>query len=65
MKQRVRDCDEQNLETGRNHDVNWMLCELGLSEILFDPPPKRPRVRLGSGEGDGMWTEDDGDQGCD
>lgn len=39
MKSRVRACDERNLRAGTNWDVNWMLRELGLTEILFDPPP--------------------------
>lgn len=43
MKQVVRMCDEQNLEKGTNRDVNWMLTELGLAELVFDPPPPRPR----------------------
>jgi hypothetical protein len=42
LKQRVRQCDEDNLATGRRDDVNWLLRELGLTEILFDPPPPRP-----------------------
>jgi hypothetical protein len=41
MKSRVRSCDEHNLRTGGRRDVNWMLRELGLQEILFDPPPPR------------------------
>jgi hypothetical protein len=44
MKSRVRGCDERNLQTGSTHDVNWMLRELGLDEILFEPPPKRAVV---------------------
>jgi hypothetical protein len=43
MKSRVRACDERNLEQGTDLDVNWMLRELGLDEILFDPPPFRLR----------------------
>ncbi len=42
MKSRVRACDEHNLRTGENEEVNWMLEELGLHEILFPPPPPRP-----------------------
>ena len=44
MKSRVRACDERNLRTGENDDVNWMLQELGLHEILFNPPPPRPSL---------------------
>ncbi|MEW6302669.1 MAG: hypothetical protein AB1705_04310 [Verrucomicrobiota bacterium] len=50
MKSRVRKCDADNLQTGSSQDVNWMLRELGLNEILFDPPPPReplsPREEL-------------------
>jgi hypothetical protein len=42
MKSRVRSSDDRNLRKGGNEDVNWMLKELGLDEILFEPPPKRP-----------------------
>ena len=42
MKQRVRSQDERNLETGQTEDMNWMLQELGLTEIIFDAPPQRP-----------------------
>jgi hypothetical protein len=46
MKERVRGVDKRNLETGRDDDINWMLRELNLDEILFEPPPKRPRPEL-------------------
>lgn len=42
LKQRVRGCDEFNLRTGQDYDINWLLRELGAQEILFDPPPLRP-----------------------
>jgi len=42
IKQRVRGHDERNLETGRTDDINWLLQELGLTEILFAAPPLRP-----------------------
>lgn len=42
MKQRVRSRDEENLKSGRNDDINWMLKELDLNELIFDPPPWRP-----------------------
>jgi len=48
MKERIRDCDTRNLETAGANDLNWMLRELGLNEILFDPPPLRPRFKLAS-----------------
>jgi hypothetical protein len=44
MKQWVRKQDEDNLRTGRNEDINWMLRELGLTEILFDAPPLRAKM---------------------
>jgi hypothetical protein len=37
--------DTRNLETGQNVDTNWMLRELGVDEILFDPPPRRRPLR--------------------
>lgn len=51
MKSRVRQCDERNLETGLRHDTNWMLRELGLDELLFDPPPagRQPRTFVPGG----------------
>ncbi len=49
MKYRIRATDEQNLETGRNDNVNWMVRELGLNEILFEPPPLRSRLGRGPG----------------
>ncbi len=42
LRQRVRAHDEQNLRTGRHDDINWLLLELGTTEILFDAPPVRP-----------------------
>ena len=43
MKFWISQTDRRNLETGRNDDTNWMIRELGLTEILFEPPPPRPR----------------------
>lgn len=43
MKFWISQTDRRNLETGRNDDTNWMVRELGLTEILFEPPPPRPR----------------------
>jgi hypothetical protein len=43
MKFWISQTDRRNLETGRNDDTNWMVRELGLIEILFEPPPPRPR----------------------
>lgn len=58
MKSRVRGCDERNLQTGSAHDVNWMLRELGLDEILFEPPPKRAVVPEEPLD-DEDWADDD------
>ena len=44
MKFWVSQTDRRNLETGRDDDTNWMVRELGLTEILFEPPPPRPRL---------------------
>lgn len=42
LKGRIRGTDERNLRTGRSDDANWMLRELGLDEITYEPPPWRP-----------------------
>ena len=42
MKGNVQKHDERNLQTGRTDDINWLLRELALDEIIFDPPPWRP-----------------------
>jgi hypothetical protein len=58
LKQRVRMTDERNLRTGRTDDVNWMLRELGATEILFDPPPWRPRPpELSDSDSDEDWDD--------
>jgi hypothetical protein len=44
LKSWVRQHDEHNLRTGRKDDINWLLRELGLTEILFDAPPSRPKL---------------------
>jgi hypothetical protein len=60
MKSRVRSCDEHNLRDGTNEDVNWMLRELGLTEILFDPPPPdREPSELPEWAEDGKEADDD------
>lgn len=58
MKDRVRSCDEENLRTGGSQDVNWMLRELGLTEILLDPPPRRNAPAKVRGED---WESDSDD----
>jgi hypothetical protein len=57
MKFWISQTDQRNLETGRTDDTNWMVRELGLAEILFEPPPLRPRV-LSAGD-----LEDDEEAG--
>jgi hypothetical protein len=47
MKSRIQALDQRNLEKGTNDDINWMVRELGLREILFEPPPLR--LKLGWG----------------
>ena len=66
MKDRIRSRDERNLETGFNHDADWMLRELGLNEILFDPPPAgrtprtfRPAATETDDQGDLEGDDDD------
>lgn len=41
IKDRVSNTDQQNLQQGTDYDCNWMIKELGLTEILIDPPPPR------------------------
>lgn len=53
LKARVRSHDEKNLRTGRADDINWLLRELGMDEILFEPPPRRAPVA----EGDGPYND--------
>ncbi len=65
MKSRVRQCDEENLETGSNRDVNWMLRELGLEEILFDPPPKGRVPERACWQEGGETAEDEFVNECD
>jgi hypothetical protein len=52
IKSRISATDKHNLETGRNDDINWLVRELGLDEILFEPPPLRPRLGPGPGRQD-------------
>ncbi len=42
MKIHVRGVDEENLRKGAASDINPLLRELGLHEIDFPPPPRRP-----------------------
>jgi hypothetical protein len=42
LKSRIRSNDQRNLQSGGHADINWMLRELGIHEILFNPPPPRP-----------------------
>ena len=58
MKSRVHTCDERNLRTGEDYDINWMLEELGLHEILLHPPPPRPPLEESDSD-DELSLEDD------
>lgn len=46
LKSRIRSLDERNLKSGRQEDLNWMLRELGIEELIFDPPPRRKPVDI-------------------
>jgi hypothetical protein len=59
MKFWISQTDRRNLETGRNDDTNWMVRELGLTEILFEPSPPRPRPAPALDEADEDEDEDD------
>jgi len=56
MKGHVRLLDEENLRKGSENDINPVLRELGLHEIDFPPPPRRPVPRS---EGDMDDRDDD------
>lgn len=49
MKDRIRSLDERNRASGRQDDLNGLVRELGLNEILFDPPPPRPPLPTDTG----------------
>ncbi len=51
----VRRHDRNNLGSGRNDDINWLVRALGLSEILFEPPPPRKPPEQ---EDDGEWDDE-------
>ena len=59
MKARIRTIDQENLKSGRTRDLNWMLRELGLTEILVDAPPPRnlPPREMDEVEEDGGANE--------
>ena len=59
IKQRVRLHDERNLRSGRADDINWMLQELDLQEIIFDPPPRRPPPPDANDVDDGFQEQKD------
>jgi len=55
VKNAVADTDKHNLHSGADEDANWLIRELGLSEIDFPPPPPRtPRQQPD-------WAEEDDD----
>jgi len=45
IKQLVYHHDTRNLHDGRADDINWLLRDLGLTEILFEPPPIRSPLK--------------------
>jgi hypothetical protein len=61
LKTWVRLHDERNLRTGRQDDINWLLRELGADEILFDPPPARPKQPDNTGDQEEEACEADED----
>ena len=64
VKERVRQHDEENLESGRADDINPYLRELGLVELDFPPPPLRAVPETESAE-EGESGEDGEDYGDD
>ena len=61
IKNRIQAVDENNLKKGGNYDINWLVEELGLTEIHFPPPPARPRPAPLAGENEDDGEEDEGD----
>ncbi len=60
VKTRVSHLDEDNLRSGRNDDINWLIRELGLTEIDFPPPPPRdPPLASATGEDDEDFGDED------
>lgn len=55
IKARVSNTDQQNLRNGTNYDCNWLVKELGLTEILIEPPPCRTTAP------DEIYDDDDND----
>jgi hypothetical protein len=51
------------MDTGLNHDMNWMLRDLGLDEILFHPPPagRQPKTFTPAGPATDFDDEDEDD----
>jgi len=41
LKGQVRSFDEENLRQGTSGDMDWLLRELGASELILPPPPLR------------------------
>ncbi len=58
MKNRIRAVDEENLRTGGNRNMDWMIDELGLGEIRFDPPPPRKRPEIFESDGDELENDE-------
>jgi len=59
MKSRILSVDEENLRSGNNRRIDWMLEELGLSEIQFEPPPSREPLGDRFEDKDEDWDEEE------
>lgn len=63
VKFHLHKVDEDNLRSGRSDDLNWMVRELKLTEIDFEPPPWRPVPEewlegIDGGEDEGALDDD-------
>lgn len=57
MKSRILSIDEENLRSGGSRSIDWMLEELGLSEIQFAPPPRAPMRRDSDDDDEDDWID--------
>jgi hypothetical protein len=58
LKQFIRSHDRANLEKGRTDDINWLLRDLGATELIFDPPPLRPIPAYLDAEQEEDWLDE-------
>ncbi|MFZ5494046.1 MAG: hypothetical protein ACOZE5_01755 [Verrucomicrobiota bacterium] len=64
MKTHVKGLDEDNLRSGRTDDINFLLRELGLTEIDFPAPPAREIPADDDDEdSDGEFADDEPEEG--